>query len=120
MRTPREAVVDWTEQVWNLGRLELVPELLHDPYIRHEPGGETHQFTHQMSHDRVAGARAAIPDVRIELRHIVAEGDFVTAHYVVHGTTAQGPLLQTGMELFRVVEGRFAEVWTTASFDGRW
>ena len=117
----RSAVLRWTEEVWNRGRLELVPTLVHDPYIRHEPDGSTHRFSMEQSAARVVGGREQFPDLLIDLQHIVAEGDFVTTHWVFRATGPAGEkLLQTGMELFRVADGKIAEVWTTLPFDGEW
>ena len=118
----RNVVLRWINEVWNRGRIDLVPELVHNPYIRHEPDGSTHTFSIEQSAERVSRAQATITDVFIDLRRIVAEGDCVSTHFVVRGTDLKSgeKLLQTGMEIFRIADGKIAEVWTTAGFDGEW
>jgi steroid delta-isomerase-like uncharacterized protein len=65
---------------------------------------------------------AAVPDSRIELSHLVAEGDFVAAWGTYAGTQEgqMGPFPATGNRmsldiaaLFRIENGRIAEIWVT-------
>jgi steroid delta-isomerase-like uncharacterized protein len=73
-------------QLWNEGRVELVPELLHDAYVNHSPG------TPDMPRDRagVAGIvlamRAAFPDLHYQIEDIVEGADAVAVRLVVTGT----------------------------------
>ncbi|MCZ2149007.1 MAG: ester cyclase [Bryobacterales bacterium] len=63
---------------------------------------------------------AAIPDSRITMRHLVAEGDMVGvfAQYVGTQTGQWGPFPPSGKRLeldlsgmFRILDGKIAEVW---------
>jgi predicted ester cyclase len=66
---------------------------------------------------------AAFPDYRWDLRHLLVDGCWVSAHLLDTGTH-KGPFLgvaATGrtvsmqeFAIYRVKEGRFAEVWVTA------
>jgi len=67
------------------------------------------------------GVSRAFPDFRFELRHLLAEGDLVAAHYDFTGTqhdTFLGTVpslgrsfLTRGMSLFRCTGGRIDELW---------
>ena len=73
-------------QLWNEGRVELVPEFLHEAYVNHSPG------TPDMPRDRsgVAGIvlsmRAAFPDLHYEIEEMVQSQDAVAVRLVVTGT----------------------------------
>jgi predicted ester cyclase len=73
-----------------------------------------------------AGLRAvvdAFPDYRWDLRHLLVEGDWISAHFVDTGTH-RGPfrgVAPTGRRvrtqefaMYRLRDGRIAEVWVTA------
>ena len=74
----------------------------------------------------VTGLRAvvdAFPDHRWELRHLLVEGDWVSAHFVDTGThrgtfrgvPPTGRTVRTQeFAMYRVEDGRIAEVWVTA------
>ena len=70
---------------------------------------------------------AAFPDWHWEMRHLVVEGDNIAVHFTVTGThrgAFQG-IEATGRRvtvseftLYRVEDGKFAEVWDLADMDG--
>jgi predicted ester cyclase len=74
----------------------------------------------------VAGLLAvvdAFPDYRWELRHLLADGDVIAAHFADSGThrgvylgvPPTGRLVRTDeFAFYRVADGRIAEVWVTA------
>ena len=74
------------EELWNRGRVELIPELLAESYVNHSPG------TPDMPRDRsgVAGIvramRAAFPDLHYRIEQIVADDHAVTVRLDVTGT----------------------------------
>jgi predicted ester cyclase len=69
---------------------------------------------------------AAFPDWHWEMRHIVIDGDYIAVHFTVTGThrgAFQG-IEATGRRvtiseftLYRVEDGKFAEVWDLADMD---
>jgi predicted ester cyclase len=72
----------------------------------------------------MAGVSRAFPDFSFDIHHVVAEGDFVAAHYDLHSGTqadvfldaapSQGRSFSTrGMSLFRCVDGKIQEIWVT-------
>ena len=67
----------------------------------------------------VAGLRAvveAFPDHRWELRHLLADGDVIAAHFDDSGTDpGTGRVVHTDeLAFYRIADGRIAEVWVAA------
>ncbi len=71
---------------------------------------------------RTAGMAKAFPDGRWEINDLVAEGDKIVARWTFRGTNlgemaslglpATGkPVVFSGMSLYRVAKGMFAEIW---------
>jgi steroid delta-isomerase-like uncharacterized protein len=73
-------------ELWNEGRVELIPELLGENYVNHSPG------TPDMPRDRsgVAGIvramRAAFPDLHYRIEEIIGDGRAVAVRLSVTGT----------------------------------
>lgn len=68
--------------------------------------------------------RAAFPDLRMTVTHVVAEGDYVTVRYIGEGTNtgsfqglaATGKSVRvSGITIFRIVNSQVTDEWT--SFD---
>ena len=69
----------------------------------------------------MAGVSRAFPDFRIELHHVLEQGDLAAAHYDFLGTQADTFLGRVpslgrsftarGMSLFRCADGRITELW---------
>jgi steroid delta-isomerase-like uncharacterized protein len=74
------------DELWNEGRVELIPELLDDTYVNHSPG------TPDMPRDRsgVAGIvramRAAFPDLHYHIEELLADEGAVAVRLTVTGT----------------------------------
>jgi predicted ester cyclase len=69
---------------------------------------------------------SAFPDWHWEMRHLVIDGDYISAHFTVTGTQrgafqgieATGRRVTiTDFTLYRVEDGKFAEVWDLADMD---
>jgi aspartyl-tRNA synthetase len=64
----------------------------------------------------------AFPDLRWELRHLLVDGDWIAGHFRVSGThrgtfrgvpaTGRGVTVRE-LALYRIEDGRIAEVWGT-------
>ncbi len=108
----------WVES-WNTGNIDAVGGFVTPDYVRHDPnspevrGPEAEQRLVEMY-------RAAFPDLRFTVEHLVAEGDSVAARLTARGTH-RGELMgipPTGkqvtlavMELYRLADGKIAEQW---------
>lgn len=54
----------------------------------------------------------AFPEARVEVEDIVVEGDSVATRLSVHGIPDQAPMM---LEMYRVRDGRIAELWALTS-----
>jgi steroid delta-isomerase-like uncharacterized protein len=113
----------WVEEVWNQGRLDVLDELYTPDWVGHFPvSGELHgSAAHKQLGERF---RQAFPEARYVVADLVAEGDRVVLRYSARGTHrgslhGEAPtgreVVQTGINIYRVADGRLAEQW--AQFD---
>ena len=114
------------EEVLSQGRFELLDEIVAEDFVQHTEGAgladsrDPEASGREATRAFFAALREGIPDYRIDIRRMVAEGDTVAVFAVVSGTHT-GPLFglpATGrpftfatMDMFRVEDGRLAEHW---------
>jgi steroid delta-isomerase-like uncharacterized protein len=119
----KQAMRRFNTEVVEQGKLEVIDELLTDDFVEHAamPG---------MANDRSAVrdyftmVRAAFPDMRVEVHHMIAEGDLVAAYTTTHGThkgdfmgiPATGKKVSIpGVDIVRFNDrGKAVEHWTVA------
>ncbi|MFC4113262.1 ester cyclase [Nonomuraea zeae] len=102
----KKAVMEFYETAFNRKDADAVTALVGDPYIQHNP---------QIG-DGVAGLQArlrqlasAFPDLRVQVKRMVAEGDYVSAH--VHAVRVPGQRGVAIMDVFRLEDGKLVEHW---------
>jgi steroid delta-isomerase-like uncharacterized protein len=75
-----------------------------------------------MEQQLIAMYRTAFPDLRLDIEHLVAEGDTIVVRFTAHGThrgellgilPTGKPVTVAAMELFRLADGKIAEQWVT-------
>jgi predicted SnoaL-like aldol condensation-catalyzing enzyme len=115
MTEPRKVIERWTE-VWNLGRLEWIPELVADPCVRHHPA-RVETVTTAENVERVRSGRQQFPGVAFENVVLAADGEYVTSVYTMRW---DGGHEAAGIEVFRVVDGCITETWNTEPGQGPW
>jgi steroid delta-isomerase-like uncharacterized protein len=110
------------DEVFNLGNLSVVDELLAPDYVLHDPGvpGGQLRGLEAFKEQWVSMFRTAFPDLRIVIEDQVAEGDKVASRYTGSGTH-QGELRGfpptnnrvevTGTITSRFAEGKIVEEW---------
>ena len=106
--------------VWEKGNIDLVDELLAPDYINHTPASPDQPTGPEGVKGVVAMFRSAMPDLRVVVEDMIAEGDKVAARYTLEGTHA-GELFgipPTGKRLSvksisveRVSGGKIREHW---------
>jgi len=121
-RSAREVVEQYNLVVWNERDAALAEELLGDTVIRHEVG-EAVTLTHQQAVERVVDYLEMFETTRFDLNVVVAgdDGEHVAIVYESPMKAKDGTELTIGsMEIFRVVDGRIAEVWNCGYKQGIW
>ena len=115
-RTAVEIVRAYGVDAWTQGRDDLIPELCHDPIIRHDANGEV-----RLSHaEQRARMRHNYEELRPVFEDVVLAGDDEHVTLVWNVTGRDPNWKWCGIEVFRVVDGRIAEVWNSTYMDGRW
>jgi predicted ester cyclase len=121
MSAENEALVHrLVDEVWNGGRIEVIPELVGPGYVRHDPGlpGEVHG-PHGLE-QTVHLYRDAFPDIHFLVEEIASTHETVFFRYRVTGTH-RGDLMGiaptgrrsevTGLGLLHVYERKIVEEW---------
>ena len=92
-----------------------------DDFVGH---GGSRTFTHEDGIKEAKGWRAAFPDLAVNVDLMVAEGDLVAVRWTARGTNtgtgngipATGRKVEvSGTAIFRFVDGKIAEEWTSAN-----
>ena len=107
------------------GNVDVLHEYFADHYHSHRPLHPEHPGVHGVK-EVIADSGQAYPDLRIEVLHLAAEGDFVFVHYRLTGTHEEQsqkvqPLQHLepsgeeeshfGIMLYRIEGGKFVEGW---------
>lgn len=119
----KKLIERWFEEVWNQGRESTIDELFSPTGLAHGLGdtevdlqgpAQFKPFVHNI--------RGAIPDIRIRIEDMMAEGDKVTVRILVSGTH-QGaglgvpptgrPIRVAGIILVRIANGQIVEGWNS-------
>jgi steroid delta-isomerase-like uncharacterized protein len=108
-----------SEEIWYKGNLAAVDEFMASDLVYHRGTGEHIHGTEEYK-KFVSTTHSAFPDVHFTVEDIFAEGDKVAVRWTMTGTH-KGELRgipPTGkkvtmwaISLYRIVEGKIAEVW---------
>lgn len=106
--------------VWEEGNIGLVDELLAPDYVNHSPGMPGQPAGPDGVKAIVSMFRSGIPDLKVVIDDMIAEGDKVAVRYTIEGTH-EGDLFgvpptghRVSIESFtveRVSDGRIREHW---------
>ena len=106
------------DDVWNLGQLDLLPDLVANEFIGHLPIGD-HYGPHGVRID-IAAYRTAFPDLTVTLEDLLTVGDRVVRRYTLRGThrepfmgmPASGlPVELRAIAIDRMTDGKIIESW---------
>jgi len=121
----KEIVRRFFEEGGNKRNLAVFDEIVVEDFKDHAP--MPHPPGRQGLKQMLGGFQAALPDMRITVEDLVAEGDRVVARLTVGGTH-KGPLMGvpatgkrlswTAIHLFRIQGGRIVERWAEADVAG--
>jgi len=110
----------WSEELWSRGNLAVADEIISKDYVRHDPGDPFPAKGPVDVKRIVQMLRSMLPDFRIEVEAIIAEGDFVVSRYTATATDtvgymglpATGKAIRTqAIQIFRFADGKIVESW---------
>lgn len=120
--TARTVVELYNLVVWNERNIDLADELLADSVIRHEVGG-ARTLTHAEAVQRVVDMWQLADSLHFDLNLVIEghDGEHVAIVYDSTITTKDGTETNiASIEVFRVVDGKIAEVWNCGYQQGVW
>lgn len=109
------------EEIFNQGKFQVAGEIYSPDFVNH---GMHRDASLQEDQAAVHWEKRELPDLKMTVGPIVAEGDFVSVLWTLHGTNtamvgwlpATGAKIEVrGITIWRIVDGRIREEWT--SFD---
>jgi predicted ester cyclase len=117
-------VVKVFEELVNKRDFSRLSEFFAPDFVRHDLGRLfPDRFGAEGPREHVSMLLAGIPDLRMELIDVFAQGDRVCVRYVASGThtgellgrAGSGkPVSWAGVNIYRMADGRIAEVWQLA------
>jgi predicted ester cyclase len=85
---PKAVIRRWVE-AWNAQDLDAAEELLAPEFVRHD-ANLPDVVGPRAERQHIADNLAAFPDLHFEIEQLIAEGDLVTARYLVAGHPPRG------------------------------
>lgn len=116
----KQFIQDYTEQVYHAQDAEAAARFIADPCIRHEHG---HQVVMTLAENkkRIAGFFTQFANGRFTYVAEVAEGNLYSAAYQCEFTDPVGERQTfSGIEIFKIVDGKITETWNAAAGQGPW
>src|SRR6185436_19855134 len=80
----------WSDELWSGGNLAVANEIVSPDYVRHDAGDPFPARGPQDVQKIVTMLRGMLPDLKIEIESLVAEGDFVVSRYTATSTDTRG------------------------------
>jgi len=106
LESNKQTVLAFYEAAFNAKDFEATAEFFSARYIQHNPE-IADDFDGLLA--RLTGLKEGAPKLRVEVKRIVAEGDYVVAH--VHGMREPGDRGLAIMDIFRLADGKLVEHW---------
>jgi steroid delta-isomerase-like uncharacterized protein len=118
-RNKKVAVRVWRD-VWNRGDLPAVDEIISDDYAGKIPAQPDLVRGKAGFRQLALSYRTAMPDVQLQVRDVIAEGDRVVAYWTASGTNtgrfggmppSYRRVAVDGVSIFRLVDGVIVQEW---------
>ena len=116
----KAAALRWSQELWGQGNLAVADEIIAADYVRHDPGDPFPARGPEDVKRIVTMLRAMLPDFRISVEAMIAEGDIVVSRYTATATDtvgymgmpATGKAIRTpAIQIFRFSNGKIVESW---------
>jgi steroid delta-isomerase-like uncharacterized protein len=117
----RALVRRWYDEYVNGHDVDALDDLVTPDFTSHFLSGAEGAGADQIKQIDAA-IFATLPDVRVTIQDMVVEGDRVAVRYSALATPASnplgGPLAATGMDIFRIADGKIAQRWAELDYTG--
>lgn len=115
----KQLAVSFTEEVYNQRLLDRIPAYVAQDFVDHSEGAPPDAQGPDFVRRQAEASLKALPDLKFELQHVVADEDLVSVHWKAVGTDATHkgpdgkpkPVALFGHSLFRVRDGKIVESW---------
>ena len=120
MERNKHAARRWSEELWSRGELSVADEIIAPAYERHDPGDPFPAHGPEDVKRIVTMLRTMLPDFRIEVEAMLADGDFVVSRYTSTATDTVGfmgmpptgrRIRAAAIQIFRFANGKIVESW---------
>jgi len=120
MERNKHAARRWSEELWSRGDLSVADEIVAPAYERHDPGDPFPAHGPEDVKRIVTMLRTMLPDFRIEVEAVLADGDFVVSRYTSTATDTVGfmgmpptgrRIRAAAIQIFRFADGKIVESW---------
>ncbi len=115
----REFLQEYTDAVYHAANPEAAGRFIADPCIRHEHG---HQVILTLAENkaRIADFLAQAGKVSFNNSVVLAEGDLLASAYEFSFGPAGNQTTMSGIEVFKIQDGKISETWNTSAGQGAW
>ena len=116
----KAAALRWSQELWGQGNLAVADEIIAPDYVRHDPGDPFPAHGPEDVKRIVAMLRTMLPDLRISVEAMIAEGDIVVSRYTTTATDTVGymgmpptgkAIRTPAIQIFRFSNGKIVESW---------
>lgn len=114
-----KSMVDRAEELWNTGNMAIADEIYAKDFVNHDPGApDVHDL--ETYKGFIGAVRAGMPDFRVTMEDMIAEGDKVAGRWTASGTheaelvgipPTGKQAFWTGMTIYRFSGGKIVEAW---------
>ena len=113
----KDLIQTYTENFWNKHDIAAFDELVTADFVIHQPDGDLNA---EQDKGFSQASFTAFPDLHVTTDDIIAEGDKVVKVWTVNSThkgdymgipPTGKPMLIKGIEVFRIKDGKIAEIW---------
>ncbi|HAL74608.1 MAG TPA: hypothetical protein DCM45_05895 [Clostridiales bacterium] len=104
--TNKDIVRQFTEEVFNQGKLELIPQYMREDYKQHNPTVAQGRSGFVEFATQFTGL---FPQLHLQIRHIYEDGDIVICHNLA--VLKPGEIENIVFDVYRLQDGLLAEHW---------
>jgi ketosteroid isomerase-like protein len=111
----------WWDEVWGEGRLDLIPELVAERYVRHSASG-TVERDHEAFQSDMCQYQRVLHSATVSLDDVAVSGDRVWSRVTMQGVNLEtgDPRTVSWLQVHRIENGRIAESWVLYANDVDW